>query len=203
LHTKQLWLMRLLPDEQFLSIRWLSIPVLALLMPIVGAVAVTEPPVKKSKSGICHDALSASYSATKHFKTYQSTEDCLKSGGRLPKTPIPSRRDESSGETLVAIQSVKEDTMASTLTQPKVLGGGLAAGSALAGYLVWRRRRRGSVNSREDLDRRRWEGHRLESKSSNWESSVPEPSDAEIFKRRRHRWDPWLKRIGYFDNKKK
>jgi hypothetical protein len=37
------------------------------------------------------------------------------------------------------------------------------------------------------------QGHRLES------------SDEEIFKRRPHRWDPWLKRIGYFgrDRKKK
>jgi hypothetical protein len=34
-------------------------------------------------------------------------------------------------------------------------------------------------------------GHRLES------------SDDDVFKRRYYRWDPWLKRIGYFDKSKK
>jgi S1-C subfamily serine protease len=41
--------------------------------------------VKKSKSGICHDVSSRWYKRTKHFVSFNSIEDCLRSGGRLPK----------------------------------------------------------------------------------------------------------------------
>ena len=41
--------------------------------------------VKKSKSGICHDTSSRWYGRTKHYKAFDSLEDCLQSGGRLPK----------------------------------------------------------------------------------------------------------------------
>lgn len=41
--------------------------------------------VKKSKSNICHDTSSRNYSRTKHFTEYSNMEDCLASGGRLPK----------------------------------------------------------------------------------------------------------------------
>jgi hypothetical protein len=41
--------------------------------------------VKKSNSGICHDEGSRYYQQTKHFTPYQTLEDCLNSGGRLPK----------------------------------------------------------------------------------------------------------------------
>ena len=41
--------------------------------------------VKKSNSGICHDTSSASYSRTKNFEAFSTIEDCLESGGRLPK----------------------------------------------------------------------------------------------------------------------
>ncbi|SME88046.1 hypothetical protein [Desulfovibrio gilichinskyi] len=41
--------------------------------------------VKMSKSGICHDTSSQYYSRTKHYTPFNSLEDCLKAGGRLPK----------------------------------------------------------------------------------------------------------------------
>jgi hypothetical protein len=41
--------------------------------------------VKKSKNGICHDTSSWSYKRTKRFIAFESLEDCLDSGGRLPK----------------------------------------------------------------------------------------------------------------------
>jgi hypothetical protein len=41
--------------------------------------------VKKSKSNICHDESSSSFSRTKNFTPYNSLDECLKSGGRLPK----------------------------------------------------------------------------------------------------------------------
>ena len=44
----------------------------------------TDPAVKKSDSGICHDKTSSSYSATKKFEAFPNLEACLKSGGRLP-----------------------------------------------------------------------------------------------------------------------
>ncbi|USE39512.1 HNH endonuclease family protein [Endozoicomonas sp. SCSIO W0465] len=41
--------------------------------------------VKKSNSGICHDRSSTYYSRTKNFTPYDSVQDCINSGGRLPK----------------------------------------------------------------------------------------------------------------------
>ena len=42
-------------------------------------------PVKKSNSGICHKPGSTYYQQTKNFTPYKTLDDCLKSGGRLPK----------------------------------------------------------------------------------------------------------------------
>jgi hypothetical protein len=42
-------------------------------------------PVKMSNSGICHKPGSTYYEQTKNFKPYKTLDDCLKSGGRLPK----------------------------------------------------------------------------------------------------------------------
>ncbi len=44
-----------------------------------------EPLVKKSKTGICHKAGTRYYDQTKYFESFLSIEDCIKSGGRLPK----------------------------------------------------------------------------------------------------------------------
>jgi hypothetical protein len=43
-----------------------------------------DPAVKKSDSGICHDASSSSFNNTKKFTPFNSVEECLKSGGKLP-----------------------------------------------------------------------------------------------------------------------
>jgi len=43
------------------------------------------PAVKKSDTGICHQKGTNYYKNTKNYTAYDSTEDCLKSGGRLPK----------------------------------------------------------------------------------------------------------------------
>jgi hypothetical protein len=45
----------------------------------------SEPNVKKSKNNICHDKLSRSYNRTKTYIPYDTIEECLASGGRLPK----------------------------------------------------------------------------------------------------------------------
>jgi hypothetical protein len=41
--------------------------------------------VKLSTSGICHDASSRHYERVKNFKPYESLQECLDNGGRVPK----------------------------------------------------------------------------------------------------------------------
>jgi len=41
--------------------------------------------VKKSTTGICHAPGTTYYNKTKNFTAYETVEDCLNSGGRLPK----------------------------------------------------------------------------------------------------------------------
>ena len=48
--------------------------------------ADSEPTVKKSKTSICHDKTSASYKQTTNFTAYKTMDECVKSGGRPPKT---------------------------------------------------------------------------------------------------------------------
>jgi hypothetical protein len=56
-----------------------------------------DPPVKKSDAGICHDASSSSYSNTKKFTPFNSLDECVKSGGKLP-----------AGKTLPVVEVVKK-----------------------------------------------------------------------------------------------
>lgn len=44
-----------------------------------------NPQVKKSTSGICHEIGSTYYDRTTNFTPYDSIDECLNSGGRLPK----------------------------------------------------------------------------------------------------------------------
>ena len=41
--------------------------------------------IKKSKSGICHSPSSSHYGRTHSFTSFKTLDECLKSGGRLPK----------------------------------------------------------------------------------------------------------------------
>ena len=41
--------------------------------------------IKQSRSGICHPPASKYYDKTKHFTAFDTLEECLDSGGRLPK----------------------------------------------------------------------------------------------------------------------
>ena len=43
-----------------------------------------EPPVKMSRSGICHAKGSVFYKRTKRFEAFQSVRACLEAGGRRP-----------------------------------------------------------------------------------------------------------------------
>ena len=44
-----------------------------------------SPEVKKSKTGICHAKGSTFYSQTRIFVPFGTLDECLESGGRLPK----------------------------------------------------------------------------------------------------------------------
>lgn len=68
---------------EFLKKRWVIVGIVGgflLLVLFFGA-----PPVKKSDTGICHQAGTLFYKNTKNFTAFNSIYDCLRSGGRLPK----------------------------------------------------------------------------------------------------------------------
>ena len=44
-----------------------------------------SPNVKKSTSNICHEKGSQYYKQTKKYEDFNTIEDCLNSGGRLPR----------------------------------------------------------------------------------------------------------------------
>ncbi len=47
--------------------------------------AQSDPPVKMSSSGICHQKGKSSYYAqTKKFTAFNTLDECLKAGGRMP-----------------------------------------------------------------------------------------------------------------------
>jgi endonuclease YncB( thermonuclease family) len=46
-----------------------------------------EGPVRKSRNNICHDPSMSTYSSVQHFTSFQTLEECIASGGRLPKKP--------------------------------------------------------------------------------------------------------------------
>ena len=50
-----------------------------------------EPVVKMSKSEICHAVDSSYYNRTKNFTAYETLDECLEAGGRLPKNYQPKK----------------------------------------------------------------------------------------------------------------
>ena len=44
-----------------------------------------NPNVKKSSNNICHEKGSQYYKQTKKYEGFNTIEDCLNSGGRLPR----------------------------------------------------------------------------------------------------------------------
>ena len=103
------------------------------------AVADTDPEVRKSQSGVCHGPESAHYERTEKFIPYDSMEACLASGGRESR----AARKASPWRWVVAAVAL--------------------AVLAVLGWL-WMRRRPGSPGGPggplDELERRRWEGHR-------------------------------------------
>lgn len=67
--------------NRFLNI---TLVVLFLFSSVSGAYS-REAVVKKSRSNICHAPGTTYYKKTKYYKSYKTLQECLKSGGRLPK----------------------------------------------------------------------------------------------------------------------
>ena len=44
-----------------------------------------NPNIKKSSTNICHEKGSQYYKQTKNYQAFNTIEDCLISGGRLPR----------------------------------------------------------------------------------------------------------------------
>ena len=65
--------------------RWMAVLLILTAFAAPAFADDSNPPVKKSDSGICHARGTTYYSRTTHFKPYETLEACLKSGGRLPK----------------------------------------------------------------------------------------------------------------------
>jgi hypothetical protein len=72
--------------------------VLAICVDSMAAISSSEPKVKLSSSGICHDQTSASFKRTKNYQGFDSVAICIEQGGRLPKAktkPIDKATDEA------------------------------------------------------------------------------------------------------------
>jgi hypothetical protein len=65
------------------SLSWLL--ALSISFGSCAANSTSEPLVKQSSSGICHDKSSGSYNRTKNFTPFDSIATCIDAGGRLPK----------------------------------------------------------------------------------------------------------------------
>ncbi|GBL39613.1 hypothetical protein EMGBD2_08710 [Nitrospirota bacterium] len=60
--------------------------VLACALPVHAQGPVrSSDPVKKSTTSICHAPGTSYYNKTKNFTPFKTLDECLKSGGRLPK----------------------------------------------------------------------------------------------------------------------
>jgi hypothetical protein len=59
----------------------------------------SNPHVKQSSSGICHDKNSRSFNRTKNFKPFDTIAACIDAGGRLPKGKT-SQIDKATNEAI-------------------------------------------------------------------------------------------------------
>jgi hypothetical protein len=75
--------MKVLPHIKVLSLSLFL--ALAISFGSCAANPISDPKVKKSSSGICHDKSSGSYNRTKNFTSFDSIATCIDAGGRLPK----------------------------------------------------------------------------------------------------------------------
>lgn len=85
--TMKMYWIKYLPSNKNLSMKKIILTLIfsAVIITLSGCASSNNPPVKKSNTGICHKEGTLFYKNTKNFTPYDSIEECLNSGGRLPK----------------------------------------------------------------------------------------------------------------------
>lgn len=68
-----------------LPVSMLFLVTILMLPLILSGCAIGGPNVKKSSTGICHAKDTTYYEKTKNFTAFDSLDQCVASGGRLPK----------------------------------------------------------------------------------------------------------------------
>tara|TARA_B100000902_G_C27300399_1_gene912439 strand:- start:2365 stop:2568 length:204 start_codon:yes stop_codon:yes gene_type:complete len=66
-------------------IKLISILTIIIFLGACDNIQNNNPNVKKSSSDICHEKGSQYYKQTKKYRSFNTIEDCLNSGGRLPR----------------------------------------------------------------------------------------------------------------------
>lgn len=130
---------------------------LVLLLTAEGAAAQNadaEPPVKMSRSGICHERGTVHYQQTIYFEAFDSIEACRAAGGRRMGGEFDPAQP----------QPVYRGTRPASDYRPYVAGGVIALAALLVGgAFLWRRWKVGrTMRAFEESRKRRWEGHKLE-----------------------------------------
>jgi hypothetical protein len=115
----------------------------------------SEAAVRLSQGGICHAPESPHYARLKSYEQFSTVEECIRAGGRLP---LAEARGTASTQS-------REDAQGkgAGLALAMVV---LAACAAGVLWMLWHRNRKSRSLHRaiDDLERRRWEGHRLDSR---------------------------------------
>jgi hypothetical protein len=181
------------------------------------------PPVKKSRSGICHDILSPAYTRTLNYDSFDTLDACLASGGRLAKNRMRPQEVAPPRFDGYKVERASDRVVVAMLAGTTIVVGG---------YIWWRRRldaraadqRRLTLRQAQDDFERRMlkpqkpvpnEGHAFQAPFSpvaiqqddldrkQREEDTKSSDEGDVVKRRYHRWDPWLNKIGYFDKRKR
>ena len=66
-------------------IKLLQIFIILIFLGACDNIQNNNPNVKKSSTGICHEKRSQYYKQTKKYESFDTIDDCLNSGGRLPR----------------------------------------------------------------------------------------------------------------------
>jgi hypothetical protein len=143
--------------------------VIASLFPAVAL----EAAVRLSQGGICHTPDSGHYERLKTYKQFSTIEECIRAGGRPPSM---SARGSAT--------TVSRENVQGNLAGIAVVMIVLAAGAVGAIWMVRHRGRksRSLHQAIDDLERRRWEGHRLDSRPLRPADALVarSPSDKEV-----------------------
>jgi hypothetical protein len=130
--------------------KWFRFALVALAVassPLLGA--DSKPAVKLSSGGICHDSSSQYFANLKNYQPFNSMQECLAAGGRLPKGASHKKSpglESSDTNVWIAIAVV---VVLSLIALPFVGR--------------WRRRWRNRQTRAqyEEAEERRWRGHKL------------------------------------------